>query len=181
MAITCTPQALATVANPFQSVADPGALKTYLIARVAGGSIDPWVLASQASCFVCLSGELEQVQLLLLCRAVNLVSATSCAPQDITSNSTGFENLPTWVELYLWALLAQRSMDPAVLEIEARCFSCLEGMFSVVQTMLLCTISASASCDANTLSLASASIRSVPNIYAARLSLLCQLASVRGL
>jgi len=178
MALVCSPQALADAASPFQFIADPKVVETYLISRVTGGSVDPQVLVSQSRCYSCLDGQQIEVQIALLCRILNGLTATTCTAQSIQTNSVGFENLPWWVDLYLLALWAGGSTDPVVLENEARCFVCIPD-FYVVQTMLLCSM-ASTSCDPNALSALATCMSCVPNPSAARTYLLCALFNASG-
>lgn len=74
MAIDTTPQALADAAACY-SCLSPGqveAVKTYLLAVKAGGSLDPQVLAEDAKCFLCLSpGIMKAVQTYLMAQIVN--------------------------------------------------------------------------------------------------------------
>lgn len=73
--INCDPQALVTAAEQFQCCIPDGmqmAVQTYLLAVIAGGSLDPQVLARAAECFKCLDGMQAEVQTYLLCQILNL-------------------------------------------------------------------------------------------------------------
>jgi len=55
------------------------AIQTYLLAVMAGGSTDPFVLLSDAKCFLCLSREQQvAVQSYLLCQVANGNAAVTC-------------------------------------------------------------------------------------------------------
>jgi hypothetical protein len=47
-------------------------VQTYLLAVIAGGSLDPNTLMQQAACFRCIpKGMLAEIQVMLLCNIVN--------------------------------------------------------------------------------------------------------------
>jgi len=75
MAVSCVPADLAENARCFVCNLSPGELesiKIYLLAVIAGGSLDPQTLATEAECFSCLTpGEAQNVELYLLCNIVN--------------------------------------------------------------------------------------------------------------
>lgn len=73
MAISCEPSDLAEAAKCYTCL-DPAqreAVKTYLLAVIAGGSTDPETLLTEAKCFVCLDPlQREVINSYLLCQAV---------------------------------------------------------------------------------------------------------------
>lgn len=74
MAVNCDPSTLANEARCFDRCIPPGmqdAVKTYLLAVWAGGSLDPNTLMQQAACFRCLDGIQMGVQTYLLCKLLN--------------------------------------------------------------------------------------------------------------
>lgn len=75
MAISCDTNDLMANAACFDKCIPPGnqaAVQTYLLAVIAGGSLDPNVLMQQAACFKCIpSGMLKEIQVMLLCNIVN--------------------------------------------------------------------------------------------------------------
>jgi hypothetical protein len=75
MAVSCDPNDLMRAAACFDKCIPPGmqsAVQTYLLAVIAGGSLDPQVLMDAAKCFKCIPpGELAGVQAMLLCNILN--------------------------------------------------------------------------------------------------------------
>lgn len=77
MAIACEPTELAALAKCFLCMTQDEieAVKTYLLATLAGGSLDPETLLAEAKCFQCIDRETARnLQNYLLCQAV-----TQCA------------------------------------------------------------------------------------------------------
>ncbi len=75
MPVTCTPAALAEAAKCFQCLQPEQKqwIDTYLLAVIAGGSLDPNVLATAAKTFKGVpDGMLPRIQAYLLCQIVNL-------------------------------------------------------------------------------------------------------------
>ena len=75
MAIDCDPSTLANDARCFQSCIPnemQQAIQTYLLAVIAGESLDPDTLLEKAKCFKCLDGMQAEVQSYLLCAIANL-------------------------------------------------------------------------------------------------------------
>lgn len=72
---SCAPADLVEAAKCFICDIEPGdleAVKVYLLATIAGGSMDPQVLVSASKCYDCLTpGELKNVELYLLCSIAN--------------------------------------------------------------------------------------------------------------
>ena len=82
MAINCDPKALADAAKCFQSCIPAGmqpAVQTYLLAVIAGGSLDPKVLLAAATTpgksFLVLEGVQQEVQAYLLCQIASASGA----------------------------------------------------------------------------------------------------------
>lgn len=73
MPISCDAQSLADAAKCYDClpVGIQLSIQTYLLAVIAGGSLDPQTLANQARCFRCLEGMHAEVQAYLLCNIVN--------------------------------------------------------------------------------------------------------------
>lgn len=73
MAINCDPAELATAATCFSCLSPEQreAVKTYLLAVIAGGSLDPAVLSEAARCFVCVPNQ-KAMQNYLLCQILNI-------------------------------------------------------------------------------------------------------------
>lgn len=73
--ISCDPQDLATAASCFDCIprGQREAVKTYLLAQIYGGTMDPNVLSQLASDagFRSLDGQQQAVQNYLLCQIVN--------------------------------------------------------------------------------------------------------------
>jgi purine nucleoside permease len=74
--ISCHPTDLAVAAKSFQGLAanekQAWAVRTYLLALIAGVDPDPEALATAAKCFQCYSDQQhKQVQDFLLCQIVN--------------------------------------------------------------------------------------------------------------
>lgn len=70
MIISCDPVALKSASQSFENLTASQRLsiQTYLLAVLAGGSLDPSELLYQARCFACLTQSQNiQVQNLLLC------------------------------------------------------------------------------------------------------------------
>lgn len=71
MPVSCDPTDLAAAAKCFicLDVAQREAIKTYLLAVIAGGSTDPNTLMEAAKCFVCIPPDKQkQIQTYLLCQ-----------------------------------------------------------------------------------------------------------------
>lgn len=73
MATPTDPVDLATAATCFSCLTQEQreAVKTYLLAVIAGGSLDPAVLSEAARCFVCIPNQ-KAMQNYLLCQILNL-------------------------------------------------------------------------------------------------------------
>jgi len=74
MAVSCTPSYLTTAAKCFACLTPKQQrdVTTYLLAVIAGGSLDPKVLAKQAACMACLTPkQAADVQNYLLCAILN--------------------------------------------------------------------------------------------------------------
>lgn len=75
MPVSCDPKDLMQAAACFDSCIPPGeqaAVQTYLLAVIAGGSLDPKELMAQAKCFKCIpQGMLAEIQAYLLCQIAN--------------------------------------------------------------------------------------------------------------
>lgn len=74
MPISCEQNDLLAAAACFAERIPPGqqaALQTYLLAVIAGGSLDPNVLLEEARCFRCADGMLMEIQTYLLCQIAN--------------------------------------------------------------------------------------------------------------
>lgn len=74
MAISCEPMDVAALARCFLCLDrnERDAVKTYLLAVLAGGSLDPATLLAEAKCFQCIDAETAlNLQNYLLCQAVN--------------------------------------------------------------------------------------------------------------
>lgn len=73
--ISCEPNDLMQNAACFQSCIPAGmhdAIQTYLLAVIAGGTLDPNELLDNARCFRCIPpGALKEIQAYLLCNIVN--------------------------------------------------------------------------------------------------------------
>lgn len=72
MAISCAPADLAEASACYGRLTpkQKEAIKTYLLAVIAGGSTDPQVLMAQAKCFMGLSEkQLKAIQVYLTCQA----------------------------------------------------------------------------------------------------------------
>ncbi len=71
MAIVCTPTTLEASAACFNCLTPKQQVQvqTYLLAVIAGGSLDPKTLLASAACFACLTPvQQSQVQAYLLCK-----------------------------------------------------------------------------------------------------------------
>lgn len=74
MAISCEPTDLVTLAACFECLTSQqlDAIKTYLLAVIAGGSLDPATLLAAAKCFECIDAEtLSNLENWLVCQIVN--------------------------------------------------------------------------------------------------------------
>lgn len=74
MAISCEPNDLLEAAKCFGCIpaGTQAEVQTYLLAVIAGGSLDPNTLMQQAACFRCVpKGMLPEVMAYLLCAIVN--------------------------------------------------------------------------------------------------------------
>lgn len=74
MAVSCEPADLAELAKCFMCLTpdEREAIKTYLLAVIAGGSTDPETLAESAKCFKCMDLPTHKaVQNYLLCQILN--------------------------------------------------------------------------------------------------------------
>lgn len=75
MPISCDPNDLAQAAACFDKCIPPGdqlAVQTYLLAVIAGESIDPNALMQKAACMKCIPKGMQlEVMLYLLCQIVN--------------------------------------------------------------------------------------------------------------
>lgn len=73
MALTCDASDLAEAAKKFTCLSPDmrEAVKTYLLAVMAGGSTDPAVLMPLAACFKCVPDQ-KALQNYLLCQILNL-------------------------------------------------------------------------------------------------------------
>lgn len=72
MAISCTAEDLAEAAKCYACLTpkQKEAIKTYLLAVIAGGSTDPATLMEEAKCFLCLTEhQLKAIQVYLTCQA----------------------------------------------------------------------------------------------------------------
>ncbi len=68
--INCNPTELADLSRCFLCLTEMQreAAKTYLLAVIAGGSLDPTTLMAESACFQCLSvAQLRKLQPYLLC------------------------------------------------------------------------------------------------------------------
>lgn len=75
MADTCDPATLVESAKCFVCLEPPQreAIKTYLLAVLAGGSLDPETLMEDAKCFMCIQpNQHKAMQNYLLCQILNL-------------------------------------------------------------------------------------------------------------
>lgn len=75
MAISCVPNDLMEASKCFRCMTrqQQEAVKTYLLAVMAGGSTDPDVLEPLAKCFECLTRkQLLAIQNYLLCQIINV-------------------------------------------------------------------------------------------------------------
>lgn len=74
MPVSCQPSDLESAAKCFECLTSKQkeTIQTYLLAVIAGGSLDPKVLMTSAKCFQCLTPqEQQQVQVYLLCQILN--------------------------------------------------------------------------------------------------------------
>jgi hypothetical protein len=75
MAVSCEPGDLASAAACFTHMTPPqrDAMKTYLLAVIAGGSLDPATLMASATCFMGLTPPSQKaLQNYLLCQILNI-------------------------------------------------------------------------------------------------------------
>ena len=75
MAIACDASSLAEAAKCYACLTpkQKEAIKTYVLAVIAGGSTDPQVLMEEAKCFLCLTEkQLKAIQVYLTCQAANV-------------------------------------------------------------------------------------------------------------
>lgn len=72
--LSCSPDDLVVAATPFQGIPEGmmPAVQTYLLAVLAGVSLDPDVLSANATAFRKLDGQQAAVQAYLLCQIANL-------------------------------------------------------------------------------------------------------------
>lgn len=74
MAISCDPADLSAAAKCFACLTPEQreAVKTYLLAVIAGGSLDPSALMDSAKCFQCIQPDHQRaLQNYLLCQILN--------------------------------------------------------------------------------------------------------------
>ena len=74
MAITCTPENLMSLSECFLCLTalERDAIKTYLLAVIAGASTEPATLMASAKCFTCLTPkQLKMLQPYLMCLIAN--------------------------------------------------------------------------------------------------------------
>lgn len=73
MALSCEPSDLVAAAKCFDCIPKEMqmALQTYLLAVIAGGSLDPKTLMEQAKCFQFPDHIQQQIQTMLLCEILN--------------------------------------------------------------------------------------------------------------
>lgn len=74
MAVTCEPAELLALSKCFLCMTPDQieAVKTYLLAVLAGGSLDRNTLLDEAKCFMCIDKDTQAaLQNYLLCQAVN--------------------------------------------------------------------------------------------------------------
>lgn len=71
--MTCDAQSILDAGKCFDCIPSGllPAVQTYLLAVIAGGSLDPKVLMAQAAAFQALDGFQAEVQTYLLCQIVN--------------------------------------------------------------------------------------------------------------
>ena len=78
MAISCEPKDIVKAAACFDCIPKSArdSVELYLLASLAGGSMDPATLVRQAKCFSCIPKDMiEAVKLMLLCNAANAAGA----------------------------------------------------------------------------------------------------------
>lgn len=73
MSVSCEPNDLSSLAKCFCGLSEKqqSTVRTYLLAVIAGGSIDPNVLAAEAAQFVKLNPIQSSVEVYLLCAIAN--------------------------------------------------------------------------------------------------------------
>lgn len=74
MPVSCEPSDLAKASACFDGIPHSmrNAVTIYLLATIAGGSMDPAVLTKEAACFACIPPNMvDAVEVMLLCTIVN--------------------------------------------------------------------------------------------------------------
>lgn len=134
------PQVLVAASALYQRFGIGGIVSgtTYLLARLAGGSLDPNQLSLDARCFECLLPEYAAVQNYLLSA---LITGTN-DPQTLLTLAAPFQAIPEGylgqIVLYVLSLKAGVGIEELAGAID--CFRCLAGEHERIQTFLLATM-----------------------------------------
>jgi len=136
--VALNPQAIATNSTPFEGLMgmEAAAAGAYMLAVIAGGSLDPNVLALDARCFNCGDGELDRFDNYLL----GALAGDSTDPNVLSAEATAFQSVPI-MQSILYLLSLRSGVSAAALPGLSRCFLCnANGELDRIITMLLADI-----------------------------------------
>ncbi len=180
MPLVCTAAALASDAACLTglSASQFPAIKTYLLAVKAGGSLDPDTLAGLAACFKGLKPKQQEAAQTYLLSIEAGVTPTDevLAPLGACYGGMNSQQAQA-VQIYLLALWAGVDPNPDTLAAAAACFTFTPPQHEAVQTYLLCVIVSEVTCTANGLAAVSACLTGMnpPQQAGIQIALLCEI------